>query len=439
MAQLVRFMRSGSSRAVGSFGLAQTLVAASALIRLPIISGAIGSSGLGLIFISGAIIPILLVVAVGLRTASRLLCAEELGRRSIRGASLARHEASSLAWACALCIGAVGLLLSLALPLQGWFGAESVASPAEIHMLFGGSIIMSCLAYPGAVWWGALEGSGFMAVGNMMVVFVTSLGLVATLIIAAMGGGVVELGLVNAATSTMPFVCVAAAAPSLLKWPHWRRSSSDRRRAVRLAVATYSLRGSSEVATRGADPLIIGGFLGPTASATYGVAQRLSAGITMIPTALAPVMATAVSRKRGAGTVLARRDIARQVMGQGILASLLAIAFIVIGPALALRLGAGQDGPLSLYVGLAVVSVLWAVQVPLVAAASSPLALRLGLIVESFGALLNIIGSLVLVRVLGVAGPVWASVMVVASIDLFWILLLIRHRRSYEESHLPVP
>ena len=96
---------------MASFGSAQAVIAASSIVRIPVLANVLGQGRLGLNFVVGNLAPFLLAFAGGVRIASRNLVAEQRGAAS-DGATLSTAvRMHRVALRLALGVAALGIAI----------------------------------------------------------------------------------------------------------------------------------------------------------------------------------------------------------------------------------------------------------------------------------------------------------------------------------------
>ena len=160
------------------------------------------------------------------------------------------------------------------------------------------------------------------------------------------------------------------------------------------------------------DSLVLSWVLGPSSVAVYSVSFRLFALVSLVASlAFAPLWpAFAESLSRG-DVAWTKRTVRRSVVWGGAL-SLPAAALLVLvaGPFIRWWVGDSFVPPLSLSVGLAVWVVLGATQMPIVMLLNGAGVVRFQVVAASLMAVSNLLLSIWLAHGIGVAGPVWGSV-----------------------------
>jgi O-antigen/teichoic acid export membrane protein len=187
------------------------------------------------------------------------------------------------------------------------------------------------------------------------------------------------------------------------------------------------------------DSLVISNHLGAAAVTRYAVALRL---FTLAPTALAAIV---MPLWPAYGEAIARHDV--EWVGRTLHRSTMATLAASVTASLALLLAAGPfherwssgvaDPPRGLLFALAVWAVVSAVSTTLAAYFNGANIIRFQVVVALTMAATNLALSLVLVRHLGVAGPVWASVITQSLVVLVPELVIVR--RVVNRARLPAP
>jgi O-antigen/teichoic acid export membrane protein len=426
-------LRRSAVLTVLSFGGGQVAIAVSALIRIPLTVAVIGTDGLGLVFVLGAITPALLATAAGVRGATRAVIAERLGAHDPSGARSARASTSRTAWSIAAAETVLGIAAVFVLPLSAWFDTATVASQAEVRAGFVVTILLCAIACPAAVWWGLLEGHQRVHVANVCLVVATLIGLPLTVLAAVVDAPFLVFAALNAGTSTGGiFLCWLVARRGL---PTYRAPAITWAFAARRAITPLTVRSFAEMATRGIDPLVIGAALGPTAVGSYGVAQRLSLVVTLVPSATAPLLTSNLANRRGGTRPVGRRTLSKTVAGYAAIGALVSCGYLLVGPFAARVLDPANDAPWTLFVALALTGVAWSALIPLASATTGPDGLKIGMRVDVVMGLMNVALSIWWVNMFGIAGPAAASFVAVSGTVWTWWLLLRRRSGLIRETH----
>lgn len=388
-----------------AFGVSQAIILAGSIIRIPIITTALGEAGYGTFATITSIWPAVQILASGLASTGRVVVAEKAERLPATVTVLRRtglHQGSVL-----LLVGAV--LLPILGPTVGWGFAWSV--------LWVG--VASAIALPIASHEGILEGSGRTALAHLALSATTIIGL--PVLILALG---LRQDLVTVvAASLVGFVAPYFTCWLLVRWLVKVPEGSPDAGPVRLGRLSAAMTGwsLSNMLVFIFDPVILFTTLGPEATAQYHLATRITGLVTVVPVALTGMLTVWFSRARtqpGGASVHAR--LAASTALFFVAGIVLAVFCILVGPALGDLLSRGAiSTPSELYVWMGVYGGLTCATAPLVAAWEAPsgagLRARIGI---SLG-VINVALSIALALVLGVAGPVIATVicnMVIVSV-----------------------
>src|SRR4051794_36261404 len=141
---------------IASFGGAQFVLAASSVVRLPLLASVLGQGRFGLNFVIGNLAPFLLAFAGGIRIASRSLVAQQRGAAASATIPGTVATMQRLARNAALMLGAGGIALTFLLPLHRWLGVGRLVSPAEFDLSIAVTIVLCAGSCLGAVGWGKL-------------------------------------------------------------------------------------------------------------------------------------------------------------------------------------------------------------------------------------------------------------------------------------------
>ena len=395
-----RFTRSRFTHLIASYGLAQLSIALGAILRIPLTVGAIGVGGLGTVLVVGAVVPLLLIPGVGLRSAARTLFAEDFARGGQRlrrtnrqGVVLTRRVATPLA-AFTLCLVPLDLL---------HLGSDRGLTAVQVI-----TVLLGVASLDGLWFWGALEALDKAHVPNLGTLCVTIGGLVAVACLAAWGAPLELFVLANVATSTLPFLvasivgrrCVAKALIDVVE--------HDEQPVDGLLAATmnYSVRGLANAITRGSEPLVVNGFLAASAVGVFTLAQRFGIGIALVSVAILPRLAAQSAQRRSQGSGRTYAEVTR-LMRRTMIFSLVPTACYLglVTPVVRMMAGPEAVGPPALYLTIALASLLLAVESPLEASLSGGVSLRSTRWALLSSATVTLAISLCATYLFGVAGP----------------------------------
>lgn len=157
------------------------------------------------------------------------------------------------------------------------------------------------------------------------------------------------------------------------------------------------------------DPFVIAAHLGPQAAAEYALANRLSQVTNLVLVSTVPILWAHYAKQRALGEV-SSSGVMRTSALYGLIAAVLGAFLVTFGPA---ATDVWSDGQVlagrDLLCAMAVWGVILALQLPAAMHQTDLRSLRFQAMTTSIMAGVNVLLSLVLVRKVGVAGPVWAS------------------------------
>lgn len=424
------------SATLGAGSSIQVLGALAGFITLPILVATLGGSEFGVLVVVASLAPWLTLVDGALYPATRLLVGESrVGDRSGAPPGLMR-SAFRLAIKIAL-TNLVTLLLGLVvLPLVALFGSSGIVSRSDLAiavLVFALPIVASG---PGGVYLAALEGVGRTVVAATFAGIGPLVALPLTLLVASAGGGLIPLCAVQG---------LAAALPRTAAWAYWQlRPSYDAapaenaRGGLRIGLVAQMLVLSAAVLIQtGLDPVIVSSYLGAAEAGVFGLANRIVSGALIPLVVLVPLFAANLAAARRMGWSASRSDELRRLVVQAGAAGALAGACVAfLGPLLARVLGAGEVAvPLGLYAAGGAFVFVTFLSSPLYLAFMGPQGLSRSVKLNLLLMVANVGISLVLVRVLGPAGPLWASAAAGLAASGYWLLMWHQHPEWLGEVH----
>ncbi len=426
--------RRSVSATMVSFGGAEFAIAASSVVRLPLLASVLGQGRFGLNFVVGNLAPFLLAFAGGVRIASRALVAQQ------RGAAAGATIAPTVAWMqrvavrAALGLGAVGVALTYVLPLHSWLGVGSLVSAAEFDASIAVTIAVCAGSCIGAVGWGKLEAEGRVPLLNGFIAGVAGFGLLLTLALTLVTKSFFVYAIVNSGTSALPWYL------PLLYVAFVRRRPGGEGAAVHRAAVRATVLGTAQaaapLASRALDPFVISARVSPQAAATYGVAQRMSVVTTLVPAGVGPLISAHYAHRRGSRRHATYKEMLTTAAMWAALGGLCGLVLVAFGPAAARFLGAGHFGAdRKLFVVFMVLGVTSSAQFAFSFGATGPRSMYAALWIDGTCALANVVLSFVLVGPLGLEGPVMASVIASTAAVAIWIVVLARRRDLLSDVH----
>jgi O-antigen/teichoic acid export membrane protein len=412
----------------------QVLGALAGFVTLPIVVHALGSARFGVLVVVVSLAPWLTVIDGALYPATRLLVGEaRSGDRFTAPVGLLR-SARRLAVKVA-CLNLSTLVLGLfVLPLVSLFGSGGIADRSELVVAILAFSIPIIASGPGGVYLGALEGVGRTVIAAIFVGIGPLFALPITLAVAYLGGGLTELCAVQGLAVALPRACA---------WGYWHlRPSADSERAttarLRIPLITQMvLLTAATLIQTGLDPVIVSSQLGAEEAGTFGVANRIINGALIPLVVLAPLFAANLAAARGRGWDRSRHhDLRRLVLQAGGVGLAVGLVITGAGPLAARVLGAGQvDAPWDLYAAGGLFVFATFLSTPLYHAFSGPRGLRRSVRLNAALVVVNVGLSLLLVRVTGPSGPLWASAIAGFGAATYWLLMWRRHPEWLSEVH----
>lgn len=432
---------SGAGR-FGSFGATlgagsaiQLLGAVAGFVTVPILVSALGGPSFGVLVVIASLGPWLTLVDGALHPATRLLVGEsrEDGRVAVPRGLL--HSAIRLAAKVAAANMATLTLALVGLPLVALFGSEGVADHRDLVVAVMAFAVPVIVSSPGAVYLGALEGSGRTVIASIHSGMGPLLALPLSLLVAEMGGG-------------LPWLCAvqgsAVALSRFSAWAYWHlrpsppASSDQPHTRLRFSlVSQMLLLSAAYLVQSGLDPAIVSSNLGAEAAGSFGLANRIVLGALIPLVVLTPLFAANLAAARRGGWSEDRSSELRHLVMQAGMAGLFVGGCVAaLGPPVARLLGGGEvPAPLSLYFAGALYVFAAFLSTPLLLAFSGPQGLARAVRLSVVQATGNVGLSLVLVNHLGPSGPLWASAAAGLAGTTYFFVMWARHPEWLGETH----
>jgi O-antigen/teichoic acid export membrane protein len=414
-------LTAGTSRVLATIGL---------LVAVPLVSHRLGDEQLGLWVLLVSAVALLGFADLGIGNGLLNILSDAHGHDDAEGAV---DAVSSAFLALVALAGVLGVSFALLYPHVPWASllnatgsAEAVAGPAVA--VFTASVLLSMpfgigqrihLAYQEG--WRASAWSAGGSLASLVGVVVASImhtGLVGFLV--AMLGG---LPLAYLLESTVVFVHER---PDLR--PRLARATSHAaKRVLRTGFLFFTLAMAIAVAYQ-SDSLVIAHYLGAAAVTTYALPLRLfllaPTAVTLLVTPLWPAY----------GEALARRDIEwvrttlRRSLGAALALTIVpsVVLVLVARPLLHLWVGNSIDPPWSMLIAMGLWAVVSSISNALAMFFNGANAIRFQVIIAATMATANLALSIVLVRSIGIAGPMWGSVATQSLLVLVPELIVIR-------------
>lgn len=379
-----------------AYGLSQVVVLAGAVVRIPLITHALGETGYGRFVVVTSLWPVVQLLAHGLSSTARVVVAERPGRAGGTMRVLRRTGTKEGAALLVLSVLLAPVLAALVGPGFAW------------SVLWVGVAAMVTLPVAGHQ--GLLEGSGRTAVTHLTLATTTVVGLPALVLALGLRQDLTTV----VAASMVGFVAPYLTARLLTRWlvPRLETPGGEDEglllTGLNGAMTAWAL---SNVLVYVFDPVILMVTTGEAAAGQYGLASRVTGLVTAVPVALGGLLTVWLSRARARGGADVRRKILLSTAVFTLAGTLLAAFCIVVGPAVGDLLSRGSVGtPQALYTWLGIYGGLTCASSPLVAAWAAPRAAavrgRVGLVLG----VVNVGASWVLAMALGLVGPVVATV-----------------------------
>ncbi|RYU13351.1 hypothetical protein [Nocardioides iriomotensis] len=415
----------------------QVLGALAGFVTLPVLVHALGAPAFGVLVVVVSLAPWLTVIDGALYPATRLLVGES---REGSDAYVAPRQLMRSALRLALRIACMNLatlvIAVVVLPLVALFGSQGVADRGELVAAILAFSLPIVASGPGGVYLGALEGVGRTVVAAIFAGLGPLAALPLTLIATFLNADLVVLCAIQGVAVALPRTCA---------WIYWHlRPSLDVSRGatsgggLRLRLIGQMILLSTAVLIQtGLDPVIVSSFLGAEEAGVFGVANRIVNGALIPLVVLSPLFAANLAAARASGWSPDRsRDLRHLVLQAGGAGLLVGASVLSVGPVLAHILGAGQVGvPIDLYAAGAVFVFATFLSTPLYLAFSGPRGLRRSVRLNIVLVVLNVSISLVLVRITGASGPLWASAFAGLCGAGYWLLMWRRHPAWLGEVH----
>jgi len=411
-------------------GVSRVLATVGLLVAVPLVSNHLGAEQLGLWVLLVSAVALLGFADLGIGNGLLNILADAHGRDD---SDTAVDSVSSAFIALLALAGGLGLAFALLYPHVPWAtllnatgSAATVSGPAVA--VFTLSVLLSMpfgigqrihLAYQEG--WRASAWSAAGSIASLVGVVVASVmhtGLLGYLI--AMLGG---LPLAYLLESIVVFVWER---PDLR--PRLSRATRHAGvRVLRTGFLFFVLALAIAVAYQ-SDSLVIAHFLGTAAVTTYALPLRLfllaPTALTVLVTPLWPAYGEALARRDLPWVQATLRRSLGAALGITVLPSLVLI--VIARPVLHLWVGPDVDPPISMLVAMALWAVVSSVSNALAMFFNGASAIRFQVIIAAGMATLNLALSIVLVQSVGIAGPMWGSVVAQTLVVLLPELIVIR-------------
>jgi O-antigen/teichoic acid export membrane protein len=337
--------------------------------------------------------------ARGDREAGRAVVSSSLGLMSVVAAALA----------------VLSVVIAVVLPWPALTGAGDSVPPGTIHLAVGLYLVVFAMSVPLATFQRTLDGIG-QPNWNLVYVLAVPAGLLLGVLLLRGTSASVAIYAVFAAVGCVVFGLLSTR--RVLRFEGGRLR--PRRASVSAAVAREVWRRSWPMAIISAastvafslDPVVVSSTLGAAAAAEYVLAAKIAAMLTLVLIAPSPVMWNHFAGRRElTGASITRRRLRQLTAVWTGGSAVLALGMVLVGPTIASWWSRGDIlVPRSVFVSFGLLLVVTALQYPTFAALSDPASLRFMAVTMAAMAAANLVLSLVLVRTIGLTGPVVASV-----------------------------
>lgn len=425
------------SATLGAGSLVQVAGAIAGFVSLPILVHALGGPVFGVLVVVVSLAPWLTLIDGALYPTTRLLVGET--REGGRFAAPTAILRSAFRLGVRVAVGNLGTLVIglVLLPLVALFGAQGVVDRRDLALAILAFALPIIASGPGGVYLGALEGVGRTVVAAVIVGVGPLVALPLTIVVSALGGGLVSLCAVQG---------VAVALPRLSAWIYWHLRPSHQGSATTVGssirfglLLQMVLLSAAALIQTGLDPIIVSSQLGSEPAGEFGLANRIVFGALIPLVVLSPLFASNLAAARSGGWSPDRSNELRHlVMQAGAFGLAAGTCVAALGPPLARVLGAGQvAAPLVLYLAGGAFVFVTFLNTPLYLAFAGPRGLARSVRLNAVLVVGNVGLSLVLVQVkmLGPAGPLWASALAGLGAAFFWLVMWWRHPEWLDEVH----
>jgi O-antigen/teichoic acid export membrane protein len=425
------------SATLGAGSTVQLLGALAGFVTVPILVQALGSQEFGVLVVVVSLAPWLTVVDGALYPATRLLVGESRdGGDALKASPALLRSALRLAFKIASVNLGTLVVSVVVLPLVALFGSRGIADREELVLAILAFSLPIVASGPGGIYPGALEGVGRTVVAAIFAGIGPLVALPLTLVAVFLHADLVVLCAIQGCAVALSRTCA---------WIYWHLrpslddASNDRgggRLRVGLIVQMVALSAAVLIQT-GLDPVIVSSELGAEQAGVFGVANRIVTGALIPLVVLTPLFGANLAAARASGWSVDRNHELRRLVLQAALAGLAVGAVVAgLGPVAARLVGAGQVAfPLDLYLAGGVFVFATFLSTPLYLAFSGPSGLRRSVRLNVVLVTVNVALSLVLVRTVGPAGPLWASALAGLGAAGFWLAMWRRHPEWLGEVH----
>ncbi|MCJ0978360.1 oligosaccharide flippase family protein [Rhodococcus sp. ARC_M12] len=397
----------GSNRLIwfwtmGSYVLAQGIVAVGALVRIPLLVDNLGAEGYGRFTAVFSVWPIIAILLDGLQQATRSAIANKPEARPgslVKLFSKFALAESTLMFACFITPVAIAAALM-------------DASSTEILLAVLIILIVMAICLPLAPSKGALDALSKTAFSNLSLASNTIVGLpilaVAFIVSDSIFAAVAASALGNAA----PYLITSLyfkRLDSQHEWTFSRPSPLDK--TTRALIGSMTIYAAANLLAYGFDPIIISVISGDLQVGEYGLASKVMMIAMFVPIGLTGLLTTKYAAVRQQNSLtLTRQWLIRTTLAFSFMGILLCGVSLVAAPVVARILSHGEiEPPTDLLVALSVFSFMAISSCPLMCAFSNHRAARVRAKTAIAAGLFNIAGTIPLTIVAGATGAVIAS------------------------------
>lgn len=295
-------------RNVSSNYAAQFVALATLFLLTPFVLGHLGAAGYGLWALTLAIVGYSVLLDLGLTGAAVKYTAELQARGEHEEANRVLATILSLYTGLGLAFAVIAGVLALVVPRIIEIPAEFSAEAPWLILIAG---IGAGAALPCATALSVLRGLQRFDVAAAIAIVATLLGALATVVVLELGGGILALAIVNAATTPIMQIPVLLALrriePRLRLG--WRGASRREARRVFSFSSYVAVIQFSGLLTARTDPIVIGVALRVATITPYALAQRLAQVVTLLTSQLVRVTFPFASERAAVGDERALRAV----------------------------------------------------------------------------------------------------------------------------------
>lgn len=417
-------------------GMAQGINAVTGLLRIPILVVALSASGYGTFTLVQSVVPWLLVLPTGLRYSLRVMGADAAHSADwSEGQLLDTHLLEARRLVCWMF--AWGTPSSVVIALV-WPGLASPSkNPLEAFTTLVLLLLLVASSFSGAVYTGWLEVHSRNGLVNVLGAATGIGGLILTFALWRTNAPFNAFAIAGGAASVAPAWCGWIVGKSVGKR---EAAPSNIIKAVRKNNRGFVFATLANLLAAGLAPFVIGLILGPESVAAHAIAARLAVIVTIIPTALTPILWNHQARLRSQ-SALGSQDVTttfkKILIISGATGLFLSIVFIIVGPWIGHRLGAQSVAtPLALYLAFGAHGFLQFLVAPLSASLTGPRGVAYMARTTASAAGVSAMLSVPATCWLGVSGPVWSGALGFGLLCVAWLRRIHLEGSFLDDSHL---